>query len=157
MQYLFIQFEGIESWIEASDDGYAERQVDKAPDGHFLISNIYDILAEGKISIVADEWTTLISKDDFEQVWSEAKKPYQTIWQEAEQNFHIGQLISVHVRAFYPQGVWFQVSGTYFFGVLKETAAFHTENPLAGPGLTTQLVISGFDPLNQWLILTNNK
>ncbi|WP_099223445.1 hypothetical protein [Listeria costaricensis] len=105
MYYLFVQLDGIESWLEVSDDGYAERQVDKKPGGRILISSICDTLAEGNIRVEVDEWTTHISKKEFEQVWADAKKPYQPIWEKAEQLFHIGQKLSVSVLAFYPQGI----------------------------------------------------
>lgn len=145
MRYLLICFENEQYWLEITEQLIAMRQIIIDENLEIHISSREDCLAEGKIIIDELEGTYKeISKEEFDNQWRLAIKPYYDKWLSVKQKYPIGTNVEGICKYFYPQGTI--VEGRDYFGVYtgKKELLFNS---------TLRACVKKYDEDNLWLVL----
>ena len=154
MKYIFYDFEGIKSWIEIGNDGYARRQVNINAD-ETLVSCRDNCLAEKTISDTAIdteiENCERIAEIYFEEIWSNSTEKYRQIWGEEKQKYAIGQNITGIIKYFYTQGAIIDA------GSIQGCGDVSSDKSIRFFGQEISGTISGFDDKNMWILFDNCK
>ena len=155
MKYIYYDFEGIKSWIEIGDDGYALRQVAVIADKTF-VSCRDDYLAEKTIDDneidTEIENCERITETDFEEVWSSSTKELRKTWNEEKQKYAIGQNITGAIKYFYPQGTIIDIGSIQGCGEISMDKSIPQR-----VGQKISGTVTGFDEQNMWILLDNCK
>lgn len=148
MEYILISFENIQMWMEIEKEGYALRQIVKDEDDIYHLSCMEDCLAEGVIK-KEDLAGKIISikKEEFEEKWNNLKKIYEEKWREIKRNNPIEKKINGKCKYYYPQGYILDVEGG--LGLLKDNSTIDVNI-----GDIVQGIITGYDDINMWLLIT---
>lgn len=151
------------TYIEA-DDGWQVRCVTLVGE-RYISSNVdllladaqedYDNYLEGNSD---DEMPQIIpiTQEEFEQVWQQSLTQHQQAWEMAKALYPIGKAVHGYIRIFFPQGVIAslpnQVLAVADYAACKASTTpdhiMSSRNKITG-------VVSGYDELNHWLILSS--
>jgi len=143
-----------------TEDGVAYRQITINGDKFFMSNINYPelglILAEGKINPNIDE-VEEITKKEFDEIWNIHLNIYQVQWNDIKQRNIIGSKVTGYIQLFYPQGVMVNL-GNNCLGVANYAECNASAKPeWMYPGYKITAIITGYDELNQWLVLESPK
>ncbi|WP_411345621.1 hypothetical protein ACE3MZ_06355 [Paenibacillus sp. WLX1005] len=95
-----------------------------------------------------------ITREQFEQVWSQATAPHRREWEQTKAKFQFGDVVSGIIEVFYPQGVILSLPNDAY-GIIDDgecNAAVPPETRY--PGYMVKAVVTGLDEVNMWLRLS---
>lgn len=148
MKYIFFDFEGMQSWMEICDDGYALRQVTTI-EGETLVSCRDNVLAEGTVDAL--ENCELITKIYFEEVWTHSTEALRQMWNKEKEKYTVGQSVLGAIKYFYPQGAIIDI------GSMQGCCDIGSDKSIQFFGQKISGTIYGFDNQNMWILLNNCK
>lgn len=142
-------------------NGYAERQI-MICDDRYIASNREDsdmefFLAEGLIDINELEETEIVSKNEFEEVWSMHSKCLLQEWLRAKEYFTKGKDVSGILKVFYPQGVIVELANKTIAITDYEECARNSEAKNLYPNHLVCARVKDYDEKNMWIILEDAK
>lgn len=102
-QYIHLQDEGDEYWIELDEENFARRQIIKDSSGKFHLSCFEDCLAEGSLEELC--YMNSIIYDEFQQIWNKYLSVNLKNWENVKKKYKIGSRVHLRVEYYYPQGI----------------------------------------------------
>ncbi len=142
-----------------TDGGYAIRQITVHADRFFASNVRYPhwglCLAEGHVNYDSIDKVTLISKNEFDEIWQKHLLQHRSQWNKAKQVCRIGSKVEGSIVIFFPQGVIIDL-GDDVLGVAdyKECKA-STKPEFMYPKHKVTAIVEGYDKVNQWVILAS--
>ena len=151
MTYIFIDFEGVQKWIEVSEDGYALRQItnDDKKIRSIRTSCRDGYLDEGFVDTVND--CKRIRKSDFENVWHDATHKLRSLWDNSKQLYPIGERVLGVVKYLYPQGSVFDLGDIQ--GCVSHADIETFRDKRIFPMRVISGIVKGYDEINMWVLL----
>lgn len=140
------------------DDGWAVRQITVSEEGIYASNVSYPpwglILADQSIEYDEIEEVIPIGQQEFDEVWHQHLEQRQVIWNEAKAAYPVGRLAQGYIELFFPQGVIVNL-GEGVLGVANHQAcrASTPSDVSLGSFLKLTAVVTGYDEVNQWLML----
>lgn len=167
-QNRFSRLKGGETYVEANR-GYTMRQM-VVLNGEIVASNRFHTeygftLPAGYVDYAAyHELHALeikagrveplfpISQAEFEELWDNYLTRFQSSWEAAKDLFPIGTPVAGPIATYYPQGVLLSL-GDGVLGLADSRACRASAKETIFPGHKVSAVVSGYDELNQWILL----
>lgn len=145
MKYWVVYFENEQFWLELTEQLTAMRQIIIDENLGIHISAREDCLAEGEVIIDESQETYKeICRDEFNNQWRVAMKPYYDEWLSVKQKYPIGSKVEGICKYFYPQGAI--VQGNDYFGVYTGKKEVLFNDFLVA-------CVKDYDETNLWLVL----
>ncbi|NEW08360.1 hypothetical protein GK047_20385 [Paenibacillus sp. SYP-B3998] len=153
----------IETWyFEADEEGTVFRQIVVKAAGDFIISNqkhesygffLSDQGLDNKNSVYLE-----ITKDTFEQIWSDLLQCNILEWERIKSLLVIGTEVDGVIEVFYPQGVIINLNKLNAMGIADYSECKSSTSPEnLYPGYSVKARVKAFDEVNQWIILEGAK
>ncbi|MED3571407.1 hypothetical protein [Cytobacillus praedii] len=164
MNYLKdIQEPGMGTWyFEIDNDGVAYRQMVYHDDGICITSNrkhyfYHFMLAEHPLD-AQESYYKEISQTEFEKLWYEQLQHGLEDWHRTKSLFPVGNRVEGYIEVFFPQGTLINLLEPQAVGI-TDTSALKTETPAEWlyPRYRVFAEVSGYDEVNQWVLLTHSK
>ncbi|WP_046225501.1 hypothetical protein [Paenibacillus dauci] len=95
-----------------------------------------------------------ISQEEFEQVWTQAMKPYRKDWNSIKAHYKPGDKVTGVVEVSYPQGIILSLPNDAFGIVADDECAQFVPVEHRYPGHMLKTVVIGFDEVNGWVELS---
>ena len=139
-----------------TNEGLAYRQITVNGE-KFMMSNFSDpewglILPEGEFAPRDDE-AKIITKQEFDGVWSSHLMRHQVKWNNTKQKYPTGTEITGYIQIFYPQGVIVNLD-EHSLGVANYAECRASAKPeWMYPGYRVAAIVADYDELNHWLVL----
>ncbi|MED3549201.1 hypothetical protein [Cytobacillus praedii] len=164
MNYLKdIQEPGMGTWyFEIDNDGVAYRQMVYYDDGTCITSNrkhdlYHFMLAEHPLD-AQESYYKEISQTEFEKLWYEQLQHGLEDWHRTQSLFPVGTRVEGYIEVFFPQGTLINLLEPHAVGI-TDTSALKSETPAEWlyPRYRVFAEVSGYDEVNQWVLLTRSK
>jgi len=146
-------------YFEIDDYGVAYRQMVYHDDGISITSNRKDehyhfMLAEHPLD-AQEAYYEEISQAEFEELWHEQLQLSLENWHRTQSRFPVGTRVAGYIEAFFPQGTLVNLQEHQAVGI-TDTSALKSETPAEWmyPRFHVIAEVSGYDEVNQWVILT---
>ncbi len=106
--------------------------------------------------LVEEGDVTAISQQEFQAVWNQYLALRQKGWNAAKLNYPVGLPVQGAIKIFFPQGVIVDL-GDDVLGVADHDACkqSRTSEFIMSTRLKLTAVVSGYDEVNQWIVLTS--
>lgn len=155
-----IQEPGMGTWyFEIDNDGIAYRQMVYHDDGICIASNrkhelYHFMLAEHPLD-AQEPYYKEISQAEFEELWHEQLQLGMNDWHRTQSLFPVGTRVEGYIEAFFPQGTLISLMQPKAVGITN-TAILKSETPAEWmyPRHRVIAEVSGYDEVNQWVLLT---
>ncbi|WP_025682805.1 hypothetical protein [Paenibacillus maysiensis] len=150
---------GMGTWyFEIDSDGVAYRQIVIQDDGTYIASNrkheqYHFLLAEKSIDDT-EPYYTKITKEEFEEVWSNYLQAFNKEWHQVKTVLPVGTKVEGYIEAFFPQGTLIHIFQHDAVG-LADARLYGEKTPSEWmyPKHEITAIVKGYDELNQWVIL----
>ncbi len=149
-------------YFEIDNDGVAYRQMVYHDDGICITSNRnhdpnHFMLAEHPLD-AQESYYKEISQAEFEELWQEQLQLGMEGWYRTQSLFPVGTRVEGYIEAFFPQGTLINLLEPQAVG-LTDTSALKSETPAEWmyPRYRVIAEVSGYDEVNQWVLLTRAK
>ncbi|MNO48386.1 hypothetical protein D3C76_387200 [compost metagenome] len=146
-------------YFEIDNDGVAYRQMVYHDDGICITSNrkhdrYHYMLAEHPLD-VHESYYKEISQAEFEELWHEQLQLGMENWHRTQSLFPVGTRVEGYIEAFFPQGTLINLQEPQAVGI-TDTSALESETPAEWlyPRYRVNAEVSGYDEVNQWVLLT---
>ncbi|MCT1400586.1 hypothetical protein M4D81_16270 [Paenibacillus sp. p3-SID867] len=147
-------------YFEVDNDGTAYRQMVHNEDGSWITSNRkhesrHFLLAEHPLD-PKEPYYEEISQAAFEELWQKQLLACMEDWQRIQRLFPIGARVEGWIEVFFPQGTLINLLEPRAVG-LTDTSALEAGTPAEWmyPRFRVLAEVSGYDELNQWVLLAN--
>ncbi|QTD41519.1 hypothetical protein [Sporosarcina sp. Te-1] len=150
-----IQEPGMGTWyFEIDNDGVAYRQMVYHDDGTCITSNHHFMLAEHPLD-AQESYYQEISQAEFEELWYEQLQLDLEDWHQTKSLFPVGTRVEGYIEVFFPQGTLINLLEPLAFGI-TDTSALKSDTPADWlyPRYRVIAEVSGYDEVNQWVLLT---
>lgn len=146
-------------YFEIDNDGVAYRQMVNHDDAIWITSNrkhdhYHFMLAEQPLD-AEESYYKEISQAEFEDLWHEQLQLGMEDWHRTQKLFPVGTRVEGYIEAFFPQGTLINLLEPQAVGI-TDTLALKSETPAEWmyPRYRVIAEVSGYDEVNQWVLLT---
>ena len=146
-------------YFEINNDGVAYRQMVYHDDASCITSNrkhdfYHLMLAEHPLD-AQESYYEEITQAEFEELWHEQLQLGMENWHRTQSLFPIGTRVKGYIEAFFPQGTLVNLQEPLAIGI-TDTSALKSETPAEWmyPRFRVIAEVSGYDEVNQWVLLT---
>lgn len=146
-------------YFEIDNNGIAYRQMVYHDDSICITSNrkhehYHFMLADHPID-AEESYYKEISQAEFEELWHEQLELGMENWHRTQSLFPIGTRVEGYIEAFYPQGTLVKLQEFQAVGI-TDTSILKSKTPAEWmyPRFRVIAEVSGYDEVNQWVILT---
>ncbi len=146
-------------YFEIDNNGVVYRQMVYHDDGICITSNRkhdhdHYMLVEHPLN-PQESYYKEISQAEFEQLWHEQLKLGMEYWYRTKSLFPVGTRVEGYIEAFFPQGTLINLQEPQAVGI-TDTSALKTITPAEWlyPRYRVIAEVSGYDEINQWVLLT---
>lgn len=155
-----IQEPGMGTWyFEIDDNGVAYRQmvyqdVDSCITSNRRHDHYHFMLAEHPLD-AQEPFYKEISQAEFEELWHDQLQLGMEDWHRTQSLFPVGTRVEGCIEAFFPQGTLINLLEPRAVGI-TDTSALKSVTPaeLMYPRSRVIAEVSGYDEVNQWVLLT---
>lgn len=123
-----------------------EYKVSIAPDFHLTDQEVEVFEGDEEISLEA-----------FNEVWEKAVEPYKASWEQAKQNYLLGDLVTGTIEMFYPHGVIIRLTEEVYAVTDDPQLRQQTRPEFMYPGNQVQGTVTHYDDTHFWLVLESCK
>lgn len=146
-------------YFEIDNDGVAYRQMVYHDDAICITSNrkheqYHFMLAEHPLD-AQESYYEEISQAEFEELWHEQLQLSMEDWNRTQSLFPVGTRVEGYLEAFFPQGTLVNLQEPHAVGI-TDTSVLRSQTPAEWMYPRCRLIaeVSGYDEVNQWVILT---
>lgn len=146
-------------YFEIDNDGVAYRQMVYHDDGIWITSNrrhdhYHFMLAELPLD-AQEPYYEEISQAEFEELWHEQLQLAIEDWHRTQSLFPVGTRVEGCIEAFFPQGTLINLLEPHAVGI-TDTSVLKSATPAEWMYPSSRVIaeVSGYDEVNQWVLLT---
>lgn len=114
-------------------------------------------LPEGQVDYDAIEDVIPITQEEFDGIWKEHLKSREAVWANTKRAYPLQTIVNGHILIFFPQGVIVDLGGEAIGVADYQACNASTKPEFMYPKHRVTALVTGYDEVNQWLVLGSPK